>query len=332
MNPQYAWWTKALELGRGRELTREQMQGLNITTDPQPGFYRKRNDGGRDIPVAIWFDERGLVAVAGDNPINPVDIWTWVCRWPVSEKVWNEVADNGKPWPDDAPTPPKTHNLPSDPHEALTVEFAGEKEMAEAFLKTPITTQERADQAAVWSKRIAAIAKKATDLHKVEKQPALDAGRAVDDKWRALKDEPDALSKRLKRHLDDFLREQQRLELERQRKARDEADRIRRQAEEAALAAAPDDEVAKANADRLQQEAADAERDAKARNATAGRTGARVALRTYYVGEITDYDALLAALKDRAEIREAVQSLANRAATSGVDLPGMKIVEERRAA
>lgn len=334
MNPQYAWWAKALELGRGRELTREQMQGLAITTEPQAGFYRKRNKDGQDTPVAIWMDERGLVAVAGDDPVIPADIWTWVCRWPVAERTWRDVAENGKPWPDDAPTPPKTHNLPSDPHEALTVEFAGEKEMAEAFLKTPITTQEQADQAAVWSKRIAAIAKKATDLHKVEKQPALDAGRAVDDKWRALKDEPDALSKRLKRHLDDFLREQQRLEIERQRAAREEADRIRREADEAARAAAPDDEAAKANADRLQQEAADAAREAEARNASAGRTGAKVALRTFVSGRVTDYHKAAKALLDanHRELMDTIDQLANRAARAGVPLDGVERVEEQRAA
>lgn len=333
MNPEYAWWAKALEIGGGRQLTREQQQTLGITAEPQAGFYRKRNEAGQDIPVAIWLMPGGIVATVGDGiPVNPNDIWTWCCQWPVSEQVCRDVAENGKPWPDDPPALPKASNLPSDPHEALTVEFAGEREMAEAFLKTPITTQEQADKAAVWSKRIAAIAKKATDLHKVEKQPALDAGRAVDDKWRALKDEPDTLSKRLKRHLDDFLREQQRLEFERQRRAREEADRIRREAEEVARAAAPDDEAAKAEADRLQQQAADADREAEARNASAGRTGAKVALRTFVSAEITDYDALVMALKDRAEVRDVVQSLANRAAKSGIDLPGMKIIEEKRAA
>ncbi len=38
------------------------------------------------------------------------------------------------------------------------------------------------------------------------------------------------------------------------------------------------------------------------------------------------------ALKDRPEIRECVETLANRAAKSGVELPGMTISTEQRAA
>ena len=57
-----------------------------------------------------------------------------------------------------------------------------------------------------------------------------------------------------------------------------------------------------------------------------------MSLRTFVSAEITDYDALLIALKDHSEVKELVQSLANRAAKSGVVLAGMKIVEERRAA
>ncbi|MER8967700.1 hypothetical protein NKI25_18595 [Mesorhizobium sp. M0808] len=62
------------------------------------------------------------------------------------------------------------------------------------------------------------------------------------------------------------------------------------------------------------------------------RTGAKVSLRTFVTAEITDYDALVMALKDRPEVREIIQTLANRAAKSGVEIAGMKAVEERRAA
>src|SRR5690606_10052912 len=110
-------------------------------------------------------------------------------------------------------------------------------ELADELLKSKVETQDQANKIGVLSKRIAGISKRATDLHKVEKAPHLEAGRAVGDKWRDLKEEPDALSKRLKRHLDAFLQEQQRIEQERQRKAREEADRIAREAEEARIAA-----------------------------------------------------------------------------------------------
>lgn len=212
-------------------------------------------------------------------------------------------------------------------------------------MKKPITTQAEADRAAIWSKRLSTIAKKATDLHKVEKQPHLDAGRNVDNKWRELKEEPDAISKKLKRHMDAFLQEEAQKERERQAAARAEADRIQREADAARVAvekaAAKNDNDAAAvaaqnnaiaEAERLAQLAAQAERDAQARNASAGRTGAKVSLRTFVFAEITDFDALLMALKDRAEIKEVVETLANRAARSGVELAGMAIRSEQRAA
>lgn len=318
----WIWWQEALA---GRI-------GPIHDGHPQQGFYRTRFKDKPWEPVAIWFEDGEWHALRGERKVDASDVWTWCCRNPITHEAYTKAIE-GAGWDDEPEAPAIGHNLPDDPFEALQVEFAAEKEQAEAFLKQPIKTQADADRAAIWSKRLSTIAKKAADLHKVEKQPHLDAGRAVDNKWRELKEEPDALSKKLKRHMDDYLREQQRIEMERQRKAQEEADRKRREAEEAARAAAQvEDEAAAAEAKRLAEQAAQAERDAQARNMSAGRTGARVALRTFVYAEITDYDALVMALKDRAEIKEVVESLANRAARSGIELAGMSIKSEQRAA
>jgi hypothetical protein len=326
----WAWWSNALAGNFGP------------IHDGQPewGFYRVRDGkNGPWVPVAIWQDETGAFVATrnGQEVKHPEDIWTWACRYPVTEEAF-DAAIAGKGWPDDAPTatlPPKTHNQSSDPFEALTEEYAGEKEQAEAFLKTKITTQDQADRAAVWSKRIAAIAKKATDLHKVEKQPSLDEGRRIDDKWRDLKEGPADLSKKLKRHMDEFLLEQQRIENERRRKAQEEADRIRREAEAAAHAAEEaENSEAKAEADRLAKAAADAEREAQAKNAAAGRTGAKVALRTFVSAKVNDYQAAATALvlMKHPDILAVIDQLANRAIKSGQSLPGVERFEEQRAA
>lgn len=374
MTDVYAWWRKALEMGGGRELTRDQLLTLSLSEGhPEAGFYRKRmGKDGRSVPVAIWPDEAGgFHCLVGDYAANAIDEWTYLGRWPISEAVYRAVR-GGAPWPEEPPAP-KDHNQvkTGDPCKDLQAEYDAEREMAEAFLKKPIATQDQADQAAVWSKKLAAIAKKATDLHKVEKQPSLDEGRRIDDKWRGLKEDPAALAKRLKRHLDDWLIAQARIEEERQRKAREEADRIRREAEEAAARAAEASRKAEeerqrreqqnagsvgslfsaeadAEADRLEQErerrlreaedaakrAADAEREAAARNAAAGRTGAKVSLHTYYLGAVDDYDAALLAVKNEPEIREAVEKIVNRIARNK-DAPmpaGTRRVEDRRAA
>jgi len=330
----WAWWQNALA----------GTVGPIHDGDPQQGYYRTRFKDKPWEPVAIWFEDGKWHAMRGDRQVDASDIWTWCCRNPITYEAYNKAIE-GAGWDDEPEAPAIGHNLPSDPFEALQVEFAAEREQAEAFMKKPITTQAEADRAAIWSKRLSTIAKKATDLHKVEKQPHLDAGRNVDNKWRELKEEPDAISKKLKRHMDAFLQEEARKERERQAAARAEADRIQREADAARVAAekaaAKNDNDAAgiaaqnnaiAEAERLAQQAAAAERDAQARNASAGRTGAKVSLRTFVFAEITDFDALLMALKDRAEIKEVVETLANRAARSGVELAGMAIRSEQRAA
>ncbi|WP_029620212.1 hypothetical protein [Pseudorhizobium marinum] len=317
-------------------------------SDPQQGYFRTRFKDKPWEPVAIWFEDGEWHAMRGERAISAADIWTWCCRNPITYEAYTKAIEGGG-WDDEPEAPAIGHNLPADPFEALQIEFEAEKEQVSAFLKKPITTQTDADRAAVWAKRLSTIAKKATDLHKVEKQPSLDESRRVDDKWRGLKEDPADLSKMLKRHMDAYLQEQQRIELERQRKAREEADRIQREADAARVAAeqaaAKNDNqetadvaaIAEKNnriaeAERLARQAADAERDAQARNASAGRTGARVALRTFTYAEILDFEKLLLALKDRPEIREVVETLANRAARSGVELAGMAIRSEQRAA
>jgi hypothetical protein len=316
-------------------------------SDPQQGYYRTRFKDKPWEPVAIWFEDGEWHAMRGERAISAADIWTWCCRNPITYEAYTKAIEGGG-WDDEPDAPAIGHNLPADPFEALQVEFEAEKEQVSAFLKKPITTQTDADRAAVWAKRLSTIAKKATDLHKVEKQPSLDESRRIDEKWRDLKEDPADLSKKLKRHMDAYLQEQQRIELERQRKAREEADRIQREADAARIAAeqaaakndnretdaaaAAEHNNRIAEAERLARQAADADKEAQARNASAGRTGARVALRTFTYAEVTDFEKLLLALKDRPEVKEVVETLANRAARSGVELAGMAIRSEQRAA
>ncbi|MBO0141461.1 hypothetical protein JZX87_09830 [Agrobacterium sp. Ap1] len=326
----WAWWQAALAGNFGPI----------HDSSPEWGYYRVRDGkNGPFLPVAIWQENGEWIALRNGQTTDAAAIWTWVCRNPITEDAYH-AAMAGKGWGDE---PEQVRgmgdNLPSDPFEALKLEFAGEQELAETLLKSKVETQDQANKIGVLSKRIAGITKRATDLHKVEKAPHLEAGRAVDDKWRDLKEEPDALSKKLKRHLDAYLQEQQRIELERQRKAREEAERIQREADAARIAAEQasaknDNSAAEAavEAERLAQQAAAAERETQARNASAGRTGAKVSLRTFTYAEITDFEKLLMALKDRPEIKEVVETLAHRAARSGVELAGMAIKSEQRAA
>lgn len=335
----WAFWRFGLKLGGGRRLTRDQARHLSITTEPRIGYYRKRNKEGPDTPVAIWQDGDALVARAGDRIVDPVEIWTWCCDWPVEHAVCQAVMD-GAPWPDDVPTTRGMgDNLPSDPHEAAKVEFAGARELVEEFLRKPIASQDDADRAAVWAKQMNDIHGTVDRLFRAEKDPIVAAGRAVDDKFR-WREDAKSFATRLKRHTDAWLAELDRQERERRRKAEEAAlaaQRAAAEAEKAKQAAVLVDdgeaERRKAEADRLAAAAAAAEREAQARPVYAGRTGAKVSLRTYFVAKITDYPTLLMALKDTPEVREAVEKVAGSIARGKGPVPaGMERAEERRAA
>ncbi|MCA0344472.1 MAG: hypothetical protein LCH99_32810 [Proteobacteria bacterium] len=328
-NP-WAWWQSALEGNIG-----PMHEG-----QPEQGYYRTRFKGGQWEPVAIWFENEQWNAMRGDRMVDAADAWNFCRTNPVTYEAYQKAIE-GAGWDDEPPAPAIGHNLPSDPFEALTLEYRAEKEQAEAFMKTPITTQDQADKAAIWSKRLATIAKKATDLHKVEKQPSLDEGRRIDDKWRGLKEEPAEVSKKLKRHMDAYLQEQARIERERQEAARREEERLRREAAEAARKAAEADQQSEVErqaaierARQLEQEAAAKAKEAEAKNASAGRTGARVALRTFVSAKVNDYQAAATALvlMKHPDILAIIDQLANRAIKAGQSLPGIERIEEQRAA
>ncbi|MER9355510.1 hypothetical protein NKI61_19770 [Mesorhizobium sp. M0514] len=332
----WAWWRAALSGNFGP-----------IHSEPQQGYYRVRGKDGQWEPVAIWVDEGGAwLAYRSGREVRDVEqLWTYACRFPIEHAVY-EKAMVGGGFDDEPPAPIGDNSGDIDPFEALRIEYLGEKEQAEEFMKQPVKTQAQADKVAIWSKRLTTIKTKAEGLHKVEKQPHLDAGRAVDDKWRDLKSEPDELAKQLKAHIKPFLQEQIRAEEDRQRKAREEADRIRREADEARIAA--EKAMAKKVADGIsdaaaiqehnnrmaeaERQARAAEQEAEARKVNAGRTGARVSMRTVKVGVVTDYAKAAAALVGmrHKDLIEIIDKLAQRAATAGMPFDGMEIKEEER--
>lgn len=313
---------------------------LASESDPQQGYFRARFKDGQWEPVALFYPDGSdqLVGYRNGREVEDINaLWLSCLRHPISYEAYEKaMAGDGF---DDEPPLPRDHNLSSDdPYDALWQEFLGEKEMAEEFLKKGIHTQEDADKVAIWKDRIMKIKSRAQGFFKAEKQPVLDEGRRIDERWRPLAHDRDsdtsAMIEKIRLGMEGFFQKKKAAEQERQRKAREEAEAAHRAALEAARKAQESDqqsaierEKARQEADRLAAEARAKEQEAAARKVSAGRTGARTSIRVEKKGEITDFDALLTALKDRAEIRDLVQSLANRAAKAGVALPGMKIVE-----
>ena len=228
----WAWYQKALanpaEIGKSL---------IVHESDPQQGYYRTRQKGGQWEPVAIFYPEGAdqLVAYRNGKEVRDISaLWVWCCRYPISYEAY-EKAMAGSGFDDEPPAPATVgHNSgDADPFEAIKIELAGEKEMAESFLKSEVKTQADADKAGIWSKRLSDLAKRADNHRVVEKEPHLAASRAVDDKWRDPIAEAKELATKLKRHVEPYLIAQKRKADEAARKAREEAERQRREAMQA---------------------------------------------------------------------------------------------------
>ena len=337
MTDEYAYWRAALA---------GEKQPIHEDV-PHVGFWAKRQKDGPRQPVAIWRGEHGvLVALVGfDGSSKVADagaLWTWIVRDPVSEEDYRAAFSAGA-WPSDPPSVPaaptsdgmaRPNADPATPAEALQIELAGETELAAEFLAKPITTDNDADRAAIWAKRLGDLSKRADQIRETEKAPHLEAGRAVDATYKPIVDGAKDLSTKLKRHVEPFLIEKKRAEDERRRQAEEAARKLREEAERAAREAAEAGNAeARRQAEEAAQRASEAQREAVTPKGTnAGKTGARVALRTERRARIVDYAAAHLALADHPEMKSLVEQLANRAVRAGVPLAGIEVDEYQKAA
>ena len=345
----WGWWMAALKdpskIGNVPEL-------LIHPGESQVGYYRTRFKDSQWVPVGIYPDDDGVIVAFRDGKaVDDIpELFLWSCRNPITYDAYCKAID-GQGFDDEPPMATIGDNSGSDdPFEALNAEYLGEKELADEFIKQPVTTQAAADKVAIWAKRLTAIKSRAEGFHKVEKQPHLDAGRQVDDKWRDLKTEPDELAKKLKAHTQPFLSAQKRAEEARAAAAVAEAARLRKAADDAALAARRAEEARPADGDQeaaadrnaqaeaqraeLLRQAQEAEMASEVRNASAGRTGAKVSLRTDRRARVTDYHAAAKAMLDmnHADLKTTIDQLAQRAVKAGVTLAGVEVDEIEKVA
>lgn len=307
----WAWWQEALKGRFGP-----------IHSEPEQGYFRTRKKDGPWEPVAIWWDEEvgGWLAYRNGRDVPADEIWTWCCRNPITHEAYEKAMAGGgfDDEPQQAAAPVGHNSGDADPFEAIKIELAGEKEMAESFLKSEVKTQAQADKAGIWAKRMTDLAKRADNLRVIEKEPHLAASREVDDKWRDPIADAKDFANTLKRHVEPFLIAEKRKQEEQQRKAREEAEKQRQQVAQA--------ESEEQRVEALQK-AEQAEKQAEARNASAGRTGARVSVRVEKVGAVTDYAKAAAALvaMNHKDLLTVIDTLAQRAAKAGMPFDGMEI-------
>lgn len=292
----WTWWQNALKGVRG---------DIN-PNDPQSGYYRTRRKGrDMDSPVAYWMDsktgEQRCFVDGTDFDKYAIDIWPYASKKPISKEEYGERLSTGK-WPGDSAAVVGHNNSPTDDSvEAIADRIEDLAREAEKLIAAGAAkTETDSDQASDLANTFGELEAKTSRLHKDEKDPHLEAGRAVDRKWFSLRDRAAELKKRLKAVVvTPFLTKKV-------------------EAAEKANVAAISQGIAP---EALPQT-----------RVTAGSSKRSTGLRTYYRAEIEDKAKLLDNLKDHPDVVACIQGIANAAAGKKIALPGCKIIEEKRAA
>lgn len=214
--------------------------------------------------------------------------------------------------------------------EALSAHIGDLYELAQGCLTgAAIENQEQASQLEALKADIKKAVAEAEKHRKAEKEPHLEAGRAVDAKWKAVTDKGALAAKTAADALTPWLLKVQAEKDAEQARLRAEAEEKARLAQEAFKASNVTDLDARADAEALAKEAAKATVAANKIDRTA--TG----LRTYWTCTVTDFGALLAYMKKARpdDLKAMLSDYAQSQVNIGVrTIPGVLIEQEKRAA
>jgi hypothetical protein len=288
----YTYWHKALAGDR---------PAMN-EGNPHAGFYRMRNKQGPDDAVSYFWNGSELVCVRnGTKKVDPNSIWTYCGHNAVSHDDYLHRIKMGR-WPNDAEVVAKS-NLPPDDNskEAVLARLDALESEAKQLIKAGAAQdQNTADRASDIANSLGEIEKRVIGLHKVEKQPHLDAGRAVDTKWFPVRD----LAATIKASLKSVVVTPFLVQLRRA------ADAEKEKAKELGV-----------------------EQYLDQPSIGAGSLKRTTALRTKVSAKIVDYDVLIMAIKDSSEVRDLAQRLADASCrATGIALPGTVKIETETAA
>ena len=308
-------------------------------SNPQCGFYKRRlvKDGAW-LPIAFWRskDDRIVCCFEG-RLVNPVEHWTSAAKYPVSEAAYRHYVRHGH-WPDQSPDVPRS-NMPDDPFEALKLEVEDKLEQAESWLKTApkVPTETDANRARNMQAALLQLNKRADILHKAEKQPHLEAGRAVDAKFEFRKVVA-GVADRLRDVFTAFMRAE---EIRQRAEAQKRFEEEKRKVEEARQAAEEqrkrlereDPALAVLTEPQPLTELPLAPEAVKVQ--VGGGVGRKAALKSVYVGTIGDWQKVLQHFAGHPQIRDLLQKLVDadvRLNKSQCSIPGVDVREERVAA
>lgn len=277
--------------------------------DPQPGFYKVRR--GRDEPwqpCAIWWKDGKLLARVGGKMVDPHAIWTWAAKNPIAAQHAREAFTNGH-FPGELP---RDHNKPP---QTLAEEIDEAVIMANAWLeKSTIHDKLTMDMAANMRSRLLELANKADKERTEKKAPHLKATREIDAEYMPLVKRAKDAADPLRIAVGKYMAEQERIE-------REKREAERKAAEEERLRMSPVDMVS----------APLPPPPEPVKIQAGGQRGKKTGLVTQVRFEIEDRAKLVEQFINADEVTELLFKLAVARARTGVEVPGLKRIEERVA-
>jgi hypothetical protein len=326
--------------------------------NPQCGLWkvRLRKDAGPVLmqiwlangdgkPAAVWAEGLALQGVLVPNPERtlPQTPEELADRWLFAQPATKDEAlfwrKEGR-WPSDAPPlPPRTHNQPADPYEALKADVDDRLEQVKEWLtvNSPIGDQTTCDMARNMQSELLDLKKRGDAMHGAEKAPVLEQGRAVDARYR-FRDALTDWAGRLRDVFEQFMRAEER----RQQEARDRAYR-----EQLAAAEAERARIEAERAEKLKDDPAAALTDPEpelpplppppepVKVQSGGGRGRKVGLKDDWDIAITDYKLAALQVIEDPDISIMVGKVLLRrvrAAKGKIEIPGVKISKVRKAA
>jgi hypothetical protein len=310
MTANYDFWIKALkdpsEVGKSLAVH---------DSDLQPGFWRKKEKDGTFTPVAVWEKEGKMLAVVGVKRIRatvPEELWTYICRYPVTENAYRVCLRDGK-WPDDATVRSAPaigdNNPPADPVLALAEEIENAEKNAQAEFGE-INSDEQAARAQSARSRLLELRSAADNKREELVAPHLKAQQETNKIWMPLVQKAKAAADNIRAAMSAWETKKAKAAAEAQRKA---------EAERQANAAKQDNPV--------EEEAPPAPAPT---TQVRGGYGRAASVRLVLIAKVTDQNLLYPFLAGHKELSDFMAVLAQRAVNAGHKPPGVEITEERR--
>lgn len=296
-------------------------------SDPRQGYFRVRYGKDKPFePVAIWKDEDGKwLAYRSGREVNAEAIWTSCCRNPVTHAAYLAAVD-GKGWPDDdkvvalqvVPAEPSIGDNSGEVDQSETLKDQIDAALAGMTAYAKVSDDETAAKALSLRNRLNELSGQAEKIRVKQKEPHLEAGKAVDAKWQPLVKSAKAGADKVRDAIGSWETEK----LRRQREADRKAEDARRAAEEAAREHQGDTAVIDAPANVAPAETAPAPIKASYGKA------ASVSVKNV-VKDVTDWKALAIYMCEHPVMQDTLRTLAQRALDAGrTNIPGITTEEK----